>query len=199
MVSLRVVLYNLLQMRKVPKCSVNIGRGTTSVPYIITSNTSDIVKIGNYCSIGHGVILVTHPGHIPPKGMEEYRVATYPVSCVLNHGFDDKYYLHDSRNFVIIGNDVTLGANVIVLPGVKISDGAIVGAGAVVTSDIPPFAVAAGVPAKVLKYRYPEEQIKKLMQISWWNWSEKKIYDNMDYFYGKVTFFIEKFYPEYKK
>jgi virginiamycin A acetyltransferase len=196
MVSLRVILYNLVQMRKIPTCSLQIGRGTTSVPYIIASNTSDIVKIGNYCSIGHGVILVTHPGHIPPKGMDEHRVATYPVSRVLNHGFKDEYYLHDPRNFVIIGNDVTLGANVIVLPGVKIGDGAIVGAGTVVTSDIPPFAVAAGVPAKVLRYRYSEEKIRKLVQISWWNWSEKKICDNMDYFYGKVDDFIEKFYTE---
>ena len=76
MVSLRIVLYNLLQLRKIPRCSVEMGKGTTSVPYIISSETSDRVKIGNYCSIARGVVLVAHPGHIPPKGLEEYRVAT---------------------------------------------------------------------------------------------------------------------------
>jgi len=196
MVSFRVILYNLLRMRKIPHCNVEMGRGTTSVPYIITSEESDRVKIGNYCSIGHGVILVVHPGHIPPKGFEEYRVATYPVARIRRHGFSRKYYLPEPRNFVVIGNDVTLGANVIVLPGVKIGDGAIVGAGAVVAADVPPYAISAGVPARVLRYRYSDEQITKLLRIAWWNWDEKKIFDNMDWFYGRIDDFIRRFYEE---
>ena len=193
-VSLRLILYNLLQFRKFPRCIVSIGKGTTSIPYIITSEDADKVIIGKYCSIGHGVILVAHPGHLPPKDHEDYRVATYPVARIGNHGFSQKYYFQEPRNYVIMGNDVTIGANVIVLPGVKIGDGAIVGAGAVVTTNIPPYAIAAGVPAKVQRYRYSPEQIKKLLQIAWWNWDEAKIYDNMDFFYGKVDDFIEKFY-----
>ena len=109
------------------------------------------------------------------------------------HGFLPAYYIPEKRNFVILGNDVTIGANVIILPGVKIGDGAIVGAGAVVTRDVPPYAIAAGVPAKILKYRYSQEQIKKLLKIAWWNWSEEKIVENMDYFYGKVQTFIDRF------
>jgi len=196
MVSLRFVLYNLLQLRKIPRCRVEIGKFTTSVAYIISSETSDTVKIGNYCSIAHGVILIVHPGHLPPKGLEEYRVATYAVANVLRHGFLPAYHLREHRNFVVIGNDVTIGANAIILPGVKIGDGAIIGAGAVVTRDIPPFAIVAGAPARILRYRFSPEQIRKLLSIGWWNWKEKKIFDNMDYFYGKVDAFIEKFYRE---
>lgn len=190
------MLYNLIRLRKVPNCKLSIGRGTSSVPYVITSETSDVVIIGNYCSIGHGVILVTHPGHIPPKGFEDYRVATYPMARIRKHGFSSSYYLREPRNYVIIGNDVTIGANVIVLPGVKIGDGAIVGAGSVVTGNVPPFAVVAGVPAKVFKFRYSDEQIRKLQQIAWWNWNEEKIFANMDFFYVKVNDFIKKFYEE---
>jgi virginiamycin A acetyltransferase len=201
MVSLKMVIINMLRMQRFPVCSVKIGKYTTSVPYIISSESTDRVVIGNYCSIGHGAILITHPGHIPPKEYPEYRVATYAVfrikkNCLKRHGFLPSYYLPEKSNFVVIGNDVTIGANAIVLPGVTIGDGSIVGAGSVVTHDVPPFAVVAGVPAKILKYRFSQQKIKKLLKIAWWNWSEDKIYENMDYFYGKVDDFIEKFYSE---
>jgi acetyltransferase-like isoleucine patch superfamily enzyme len=194
MVSLRVVLFNLMRMQKVPKCHVEIGKGTTSIPYIITAEASDVVRIGKYCSIGHGVILISHPGHLPPKGLEDFRVASYPVSRIRNHGFLLNYHLREPRNYVIIGNDVTIGANAIVLPGVRIGDGAIVGAGAVVAKDVPPYAIVAGVPATVLRYRFPEEIILKLLKIAWWDWDEKKIDSNMDLFYGKVDAFVHSYF-----
>jgi virginiamycin A acetyltransferase len=203
MVTLKMVLINMLRIQKTAKCSIKIGKYTTRsvLPYIISSETTDRVVIGSYCSIAHGVILITHPGHVPPKEYPEHRVATYAVAHVRRkglkeHGFLPSYYLPEKRNFVAIGNDVTIGANVIILPGVTVGDGALVGAGSVVTHDVPPYAVIAGVPAKILKYRFSQEKIKKLLKIAWWNWSEEKIYDNMDYFYGKVDDFIDKFYKE---
>jgi len=87
MVSLRIVLFNLLRMQNTAKCIVKIGKGTTSIPYIISSETTDKAIIGKYCSIGHGVILVVHPGHVPPKGYEDYNVATYAVARIGRHGF----------------------------------------------------------------------------------------------------------------
>lgn len=70
---------------------------------------------------------------------------------------------------VRIGNDVFIGANVTVLDGVQIADGAVIGAGAVVVGDIPPYAVAVGVPAKVVKYRFDEDTIASLLERKWWN------------------------------
>lgn len=192
----------MLKMRWSPKCSVQVGKHTRGVPYIIAAEREDKVVIGKFCSIAHGVIFVTHPGQIPPRDREDYRPANYPMSLIRKHGrrhgFLPRYHLPDVRNFVVLGNDVWVGANAIILPGVKIGDGAIIGAGAVVTSDVPPYAIVAGVPARVLRYRHSAAQIEKLLQISWWNWDERKIYDNMDYFYGKVDSFIEKFYKEAK-
>ena len=196
MLSLRMVLFNLLRVQHPPKCSVQIGKYTTSVPYIISAERTDRVVIGKYCSIGHGVILITHQGHIPASEYREYRVATYPVARVGEHGWRSSYYLPYKQNFIAIGNDVWIGANAIILPGVKIGDGAIIGAGAIVRHDVPPYAVAVGVPARVTKHRHTKEQIEKLLKIAWWNWSEEKIVANMDHFYGKVDDFIEKFYKE---
>jgi acetyltransferase-like isoleucine patch superfamily enzyme len=196
MVSLKMVLLNMLRMQHTAKCRIRIGKHSTSVPYIISSETSDRVVIGSYCSIGHGVILIVHPGHIPPKEYCNYRVATYPLARMGRQGFLPSYYLPEKRNFVFVGNDVTIGANAIILPGVTIGDGAIIGAGAIVTHDVSPYTIAAGVPAKTLRYRYNQEQIRKLLKIRWWNWSEEKITENMNYFYGGVEAFIDKFYDE---
>ena len=75
----------------------------------------------------------------------------------------------------MIGNDVFIGANVTVLDGVHIADGAVIGAGAVVVDDIPPYAVAVGVPAKVVKYRFDEVTIKALLEKQWWDGSEEEL------------------------
>lgn len=191
MASLRLVLMNFLQMRHSPRCTVKIGRGTTTVPYIVSAEKTDTCIIGKYCSIGHGVVIITHPGH--NQLSREYRVANYPLARVSAQGFKSSYYLPEKKNFVRIGNDVWIGINAIILPGVTVHDGAIIGAGSVVTHDVPPYAIVAGVPARVLRYRYSPDQISKLMKIAWWNWSEKKIAENMDYFYGKIELFIQKF------
>ena len=77
-----------------------------------------------------------------------------------------------------IGNDVWIGATSTIMSGVTIGDGAVIGAGSTITKDVPPFAIVAGNPGRVVKYRFTEEQIEKLLQISWWNWEELKIREN---------------------
>lgn len=74
-----------------------------------------------------------------------------------------------------IGNDVWIGRRCIIMDGVTIGDGAFVAAGAIVTKDVPPFAIVGGIPAKVIKYRFPEEMIKRLMEIQWWNLPDEEI------------------------
>lgn len=93
---------------------------------------------------------------------------------------------------IIIGNDVWICANVVILPGVTIGDGAIVAAGAVVTKDVPPYAIVGGVPAKIIKYRFSEDVINELIKIKWWNWEIDKIEENMEYLYQPDKF-IEEF------
>ena len=91
----------------------------------------------------------------------------------------------------IIGNDVFIGANVTVLDGVKIADGAVVGAGAVVVRDIPPYAIAVGVPAKVVKYRFDEDKIKTLLEKQWWNGKEEDLQKVEKKFWDIKSFLLE--------
>ena len=96
---------------------------------------------------------------------------------------------------IIVQNDVWIGAKSTIMSGIKISNGSIVGACSVVTKDVPPYAIVAGNPAKVVKYRFSEEQIDKLLSIAWWNWDEQKIRDNAMEMWGNgIDEFINKFY-----
>lgn len=91
-----------------------------------------------------------------------------------------------------IGNDVWLGQNVIITNGACIGNGVIAAAGAVITKDVPDYAVVAGVPARVIRYRYTTEQIEALNRIAWWDWPDEKIRECYDDFFEDVQVFIEK-------
>lgn len=92
-----------------------------------------------------------------------------------------------SKGDIVIGNDVWIGANAIVLSGVTVGDGSIVAAGAVVTKDVPPYSIVAGNPAKVVKYRFSEEIVAALGQVKWWDWPDEKLKRNRSFFEGKLT------------
>lgn len=92
----------------------------------------------------------------------------------------------------VIGNDVWLGKNVIITNGANIGNGVIAAAGAIITKDVPDYAIVAGVPAKIIRYRYTQEQINKLNAIAWWNWSDDKIRKCYDDFFENVDIFIQK-------
>lgn len=81
---------------------------------------------------------------------------------------------------MIIGNDVLISLNAIVLEGVKIGDGAVIAAGAVVTKDVKPYEIVGGIPAKHIKYRFDYEKIKYIQSIKWWNWSIEDIKKNFN-------------------
>ena len=100
--------------------------------------------------------------------------------------------LFEEHGTIEIGSDVFIGANVTVLENVVIGDGAVIGAGAVVTKDIPPFAVAVGVPAKVIKQRMTDDQIAAMKRIAWWNWPDERIKDVNRYF-NDIEGFISKY------
>jgi acetyltransferase-like isoleucine patch superfamily enzyme len=127
------------------------------------------VIIGNYCSISKNVVMVTGGDH--PQGW----VSTYPFRIRL--GLPGAYCdgMPMTKGKIVIGSDVWIGTDVMILSGVTIGHGAIVAAGSVVTKDIQPYAIAAGIPAKVIKYRFNEKQILALLRIKWWEWSEDMI------------------------
>lgn len=87
---------------------------------------------------------------------------------------------------VTVGNDVWIGTGVMVMGGVTIGDGAVVGAGAIVTKDVPPYAVVAGVPAKIIRYRFTDEQIETLEEVKWWDKSDEELKNNVQLFQEPV-------------
>ena len=93
----------------------------------------------------------------------------------------------------IIGNDVWLGRNVIITNGANIGNGVIAAAGAVITKDIPDYAVVAGVPARIIRYRYTAEQIEHLNQIKWWDWTDEEIIERQDDLSLPIDEFIRKY------
>jgi serine acetyltransferase len=86
------------------------------------------------------------------------------------------------REEVVIGNDVWVGAGAVILPGIKIGHGAIIGAGAVVTKDVPDYAIVTGVPAKILRYRFDEAIIDRLLKLQWWSLEKSVIKKNIHLF-----------------
>lgn len=134
------------------------------------SNVSNCV-IGKFCSIGPNFCcgLGIHPTNGISTAPMFYSTARQNGVSLCNG-----CKVEESKQ-TTIGNDVFIGANVTLLDGVKVGDGAVIGAGAVVTKDIPPYAVAVGVPAKVVKYRFDEHTIKALLERQWWNGTEEDL------------------------
>lgn len=166
--------------RVLPRCNL-IRVEMARYSYIGTNTIVSDTKIGAFCSIGSSCSI---GGGVHPTD----RVSTSPVFYDSSNCFREKNYISaDSRNPVkqpqtIIGNDVWIGENVFVSAGVNIGDGAVIGAHAVITKDVPPYAIVAGVPAKILRYRFDEATIKELMATQWWEWSEEKLAENKEWF-----------------
>lgn len=132
-------------------------------------------KIGSFSSISYDVKigLIAHP--------LDY-VSTSPLFYAQRRGWlEQDSYNELQSGYTEIGSDVLISANVIVLAGVKIGHGAVIGAGAVVNKDIPPYAVAVGVPAKVIKYRFSPEMIEVLLKSKWWEKDLQLLKDNVAY------------------
>ncbi len=134
---------------------------------------NDKLIIGKFCSIACGAKFIFTSANHTLKSL-----STYPFPIFFEEWNLDKKNITsawDNKGDIVIGNDVWIGYEAVVLPGVHIGDGAIIGTRAVVTKDIPPYTIVGGIPAKEIKKRFNQNTIDKLQQIQWWNWPFDKI------------------------
>lgn len=183
--------FNVISSGSNIDCS-SIGYAT----YIGKNSFLPNCQIGAYCSIAHNVQLLafTHPS-------SEF-VSTHPsffsiqkqagFTYVENQLFDEILYFNKSDKIVVkIGNDVWIGANVTIIGGIEIGDGAIIAAGSVVTKNVRPYELVGGVPAKHIKWRFNEGEIEFLAKFKWWEMDKDWISNHSKYF-NSIQLFINK-------
>mgnify|MGYP004600990097 FL=1 len=137
----------------------------------------DKLKIGKFCSIACGAKFLFTSGNHTMKSL-----STYPFPIFFEEwGLDGKDICDawDNKGDIVIGNDVWIGYEAVILSGVTIGDGAVIGSRAVVTKDVEPYTIVGGVPAKPIRKRFDEQTIEKLEKIGWWDWSEEQIRQNI--------------------
>lgn len=137
----------------------------------------DRLIIGKFCAIATGVKFIMNGANHKMSGF-----STYPFD-IFGNGWEkvtpepqELPYKGDT----VIGNDVWLGYEAMIMPGVQIGDGAIIAAKSVVTSNVPPYTIVGGNPAKVIRQRFSEEVVRELLAIAWWNWDIEKITRNLE-------------------
>jgi chloramphenicol O-acetyltransferase type B len=148
---------------------VTVGRFTYGSPQLLLWDDSGRIQIGSFCSIAHEVAIL---------GGGEHRtdwITTFPLRIAFDDPLAGKDGIPFSKGETKIGNDVWIGFRATVLSGVTIGDGAVIGAGAVVVADVPPYAIVAGNPARVVRYRFSSSNIEKLLALRWWDWDIDRI------------------------
>ncbi|MEO7797920.1 MAG: CatB-related O-acetyltransferase [Opitutaceae bacterium] len=160
-----------------PKCVLtksSIGRYS----YVGRETSLNEVNIGSFASIGPRTSLGygEHPSHL---------ISTAPIfystrrQCGMTFAAADHFA---ERKPIVLGHDVWLGAHVFVRDGVTIGHGAIVAAGSVVTKDVPPYAIVGGVPAKLIRFRFSEDEIARMLALRWWDWDEQRLRASQPWF-----------------
>lgn len=146
------------------------------------------VKIGKYCSIATQVKIMAGGNHRIDT------VSTYPFDTMLMEGKSGGERSYEEGGGIEIGSDVWLGFGAQVMGKVKIGDGAVVAAGSVVMTDVPPYAVVVGNPARVMKFRFTEGAVTRLLEIKWWDWKDEEVRARVDDFYLPIADFVKKYY-----
>ena len=133
----------------------------------------DKLIIGKFCSIACGAKFLFNSANHKMASLSTYTFPLFFEEWGLKK--ENVALAWDQKGDIIIGNDVWIGYEAVILPGVTIGDGAVIGCRAVVTKDVPPYTIVGGVPAKPIRKRFDEETIKELQKIKWWDWPEEKI------------------------
>lgn len=144
------------------------GDGTYGNLIIRDYMGKDQVSVGSYTSIGPGVTILLGADHRVDW------VTTFPFNILVDE-FSHITGHPKSGGDVVIGSDVWLGLDSVIMSGVTIGDGAVVAARSLVTKDVPPFAIVGGVPAKLIRYRFDLDTRSRLLKIGWWNWSHSEV------------------------
>ena len=153
-----------------------VGFERNNVLYHYPINRDRLI-IGKFCSIACGAKFLFNSANHTLSSL-----STYPFPLFFEEWGLEKRNVAaswDNKGDIVIGNDVWIGYEAVIMAGVTIGDGAIIGARAVVTKDVPPYMVAGGIPAKPIKKRYPEETIAALSELKWWDWPEERIAQNL--------------------
>lgn len=153
-------------------------------PYLFPLSKDSLI-IGKFVQIAHGVRFITSSANHKMSGFSTYPFNTFMMtpqttSEDITAMFEDA----QNRGDTVVGNDVWIGMNAVIMPGVKIGDGAIIGANSVVTKNVEPYTVVGGNPATIIKKRFDEQTIDTLLNIKWWDWSIEKIEKNIDVITG---------------
>lgn len=137
-------------------------------------------KIGKYCAISWDTTInaISHP-------YNHLTISAFPYVPRVGNFVKERKQTYQE---VIIKNDVWIGANSVIMPGITIGNGAIIGAGAVVTKDVPDYAIVVGIPAKIVKYRFSKDIINRLLELKWWDLDPKIIKENVDLWEGEFNY-----------
>jgi acetyltransferase-like isoleucine patch superfamily enzyme len=162
------IFYSLINNGK-----LTYGKHSYGIPYFMVFNDC-CCSIANFCSIADDVTIVLGGNH--PINW----ISTYPFRIKFNIKGAYSDGMPFSKGDVTIGSDVWIGTKTTILSGVTIGDGAIIAAGTIVTGNVPPYAVVAGVPGKIIKFRFDEHIINELLRIKWWEWPIDKILLQID-------------------
>ena len=136
----------------------------------------DKLILGKFCALARGVRFIMNGANHQMNG-----VSTYPF-YIFGNGWESVMPKADDipyKGDTVVGNDVWIGYDAIIMPGIKIGDGAIVAASSVVGSDVPPYSIVGGNPAKLIRMRFADSIVQELLEIRWWDWSVDKITRNL--------------------
>lgn len=153
---------------------------------LVTWVPGEKIVFGNFCSVADGAMICVGGNH----GTE--LVSTYPFDNFIL-GKPNPTRTYRTTRDTVIGNDVWIASRACVLGGTQVGNGAVLSTGSVVFGDVPPYAIMAGNPAQIVRYRFSKVTVERLQRLKWWDWPNDKIQANVEWFYRPIQEFIDHF------